>query len=210
MDVHKFNPERRARLCSPERLRRLPPRKILQRVGLKKGGVFVDIGCGTGFFSLPAAALVGRRGTVYGLDISRPMLADMVSAARKKRLPNIRPVLSAESGRGMPRGASLYFLANVFHELNDKNSYLRLLHRRMSPESRLAIVDYHKRRTKHGPPVAHRVSRRQARSLLAAAGFRVVEAFTVNIEEYCLVAEKKSPDPNPLGRLGMTGSKSSS
>jgi ubiquinone/menaquinone biosynthesis C-methylase UbiE len=166
-------------------------------VGLREGDVFVDIGCGTGFFSLPAAALVGRRGKVYGLDISRPMLADMVSAARKKRLSNIRPVLSTESGRGMPGGASLYFLANVFHEIKDKNAYLRLLHRRMSPESRLAIVDYHQRRTKHGPPAAHRLSRRQARSLLAAAGFRVVEAFTVNFEEYGLVAEKKSPEPSP-------------
>ena len=196
MDDHKFNPERRARLRSPERLRRLPPFKILRRVGLKKGDVFVDIGCGTGFFSLPAAALVGPAGTVYGLDISRLMLADLKVAARKKYLMNVRPVLSTESGRGIPRAASLYFLANVFHELNDKNAYLHLLQRRMGPESKLAIVDYHRRRTKHGPPVVHRVSLSQARSLLAAVGFRLVETFAVNAEEYGLVAKKMFPGKN--------------
>jgi len=191
VEGHKFNPERRSRLCSPERLRRLPPRKILRRLGLKAGDVFVDIGCGTGFFSLPAAVLVGRRGQVYGLDISRTMLGDLAAAARRRRLSNVRTILSGEQGRGLPRGAALYLMANVFHELKDKKAYLALVWRRMNLKSRLAIVDYHKRSTEHGPPVSHRVSVRQGRFFLASAGFRLVEAFKVNSEEYGLVAEKE-------------------
>jgi ubiquinone/menaquinone biosynthesis C-methylase UbiE len=177
-------------LLSPERFRRLPPRKILRRVGLKKDDTFVDIGCGTGFFSLPAAALVGQGGAVYSLDISPRMLDDLVAAARREGILNLKAILSTESGRELPRGASHYFMANVFHELDDKKAYLGLLHRRLGPESRLAIVDYHKRRTEHGPPVAHRISRRQAGILLASAGFRLVDAFEVNSEEYGLVAKK--------------------
>jgi ubiquinone/menaquinone biosynthesis C-methylase UbiE len=162
-------------------------------VGLKKGDVFVDIGCGTGFFSLHAAVLVGKRGAVYALDISSRMLADLAAAARRKGIMNLKAILSAESGRELPRGASLYFMANVFHELDDKKAYLNLLYRRLGPGSRLAIVDYHKKRTKHGPPIAHRVSRRQAGALLASAGFRLVKAFEVNSEEYGLVAERDVP-----------------
>ncbi len=190
MSNHKFDPDRRARLRSPERLLRLPPRKILRRAGLRKGEVFVDIGCGTGFFTLSAAVLVGQRGTAYGLDISPTMLADLTAAARRKGISNLQPVLSSESGRELPPGASLYFMANVFHELDNKEAYLASLHGRMGRASRLAIVDYHKKRTRHGPPVGQRVSRRKALQLLAAAGFHLVESFEVNSEEYGLLAQK--------------------
>ncbi len=151
---HKFDPSLRHRLCSRERLRRLPPLKILRRLGLKRGGVLVDIGCGTGFFALPAARLVGREGKVYGLDISPDMLADMMSAAARMRISNLVPVASSRDGRGIPPRASLYFLGNVFHEVEDKRTYLRRLSRRMGRDSRLAILDHHKKKTIHGPPQA--------------------------------------------------------
>jgi len=121
------------------------------------------------------------------------MLDDLAITARRKGIVNLKAILSTESGRGLPRGASLYFMANVFHELDDKKAYLNHLYQRLGPESRLAVVDYHKRRTKHGPPIAHRVSRRQAGALLASAGFGLVEAFEVNSEEYGLVAGKNAP-----------------
>jgi 2-polyprenyl-3-methyl-5-hydroxy-6-metoxy-1,4-benzoquinol methylase len=44
------------------------PEAILAYVGLKAGFTFVDVGCGNGFFTVPAARLVGDEGTVYGLD----------------------------------------------------------------------------------------------------------------------------------------------
>jgi hypothetical protein len=121
------------------------------------------------------------------------MLADLATTARRKGILNLKTILSTESGRELPRGASLYFMANVFHELDDKKAYLKRLYRCLGPESRLAIVDYHKRKTKHGPAVAHRVSGRQAGALLASAGFGLVEAFEVNSEEYGLVAGKNAP-----------------
>jgi ubiquinone/menaquinone biosynthesis C-methylase UbiE len=44
------------------------PEAILILIGLKRGFTFVDVGCGYGFFALPAAKLVGVNGKVYGLD----------------------------------------------------------------------------------------------------------------------------------------------
>ena len=48
---------------------------VLNRAALKAGERVLDIGRGTGASTLAAAALVGARGMVEGLDISAPLLA---------------------------------------------------------------------------------------------------------------------------------------
>lgn len=153
-----------------------------------KGSSFVDIGCGPGFFTLPASRIVGRSGRIFALDIYGEMLADLKSEAAVKGAANIRFLRVGEEGDGIPANADLYFLAQVFHELDDKPGYLAGLRRRMGPESRLAVLDYHKRRTKHGPPLSHRVSLSRLRGWLREAGFRIIEAFDVNEEEYVVLS----------------------
>ena len=53
------------------------PEAILREIGLTSGMTFMDIGCGNGFFTLPAAAIAGPKGLVYGLDISETALAEI-------------------------------------------------------------------------------------------------------------------------------------
>lgn len=191
---HKFDPGLRNRLSSEDRKGRLPAERILGEIGLKRGDTFVDIGAGTGFFALPAAAIVGPRGKVFGLDISPEMLADLEAAAARAGLTNVEHVLSAETEDHLPRNASFYFMANVFHELADKPGYLDRIQAAFGPESCLVVIDYHKRKTEHGPPLAERVSPDEACSLLEAHGFLVLRVWDINDEEYGLVA---GPRPEP-------------
>lgn len=184
----KFDPARRARLLRPSRRRRLPPFKILRRLGLKRGESFVDIGCGPGYFTLPASRIVGDGGRVFALDVAGEMLADLKTEAAIKGAANIRFLRVGEKDDGIPSNAGLYFLGQVLHELEDKPGYLAGLRRRMGPESRLAVLDYHKRRTKHGPAVSQRVSLSRLRSWLRETGFRIVEVFDVNEEEYVVLS----------------------
>lgn len=186
----KFDPARRARLVSPGRRRRLPPYKTLRRLGLKRGETFVDIGCGPGFFSLPAARIVGPEGMVVSLDVSREMLADLEAEAARRGVSNVKTFLVGEAGSGIPPGKAWYFLGDVLHEVPDVERYLALLHRRLGPRSRLAVLEFHKRRTAHGPPLSHRLALSRMRSGLREAGFRVLKSFDVNDEEYALVAGK--------------------
>jgi ubiquinone/menaquinone biosynthesis C-methylase UbiE len=46
------------------------PENILLSIGLKPGSTFIDLGCGDGFFAVPAANIVGRNGRVYALDMN--------------------------------------------------------------------------------------------------------------------------------------------
>jgi ubiquinone/menaquinone biosynthesis C-methylase UbiE len=189
---HKFDPANRGRLTSPERRERLPADRILNEIGLKRDDTFVDIGAGTGFFALPAAAIVGPKGKVFGLDISPEMLAELGEAAARAGLTTVETILSVESGGRLPQAASFYFMANVFHEVEDKPGLLDRIRAAAGPESRLVLIDYHRRKTEHGPPPADRVSLDEARSLLDDHGFQVLKSWDVNDEEYGLVARPQS------------------
>ena len=184
----KFDPERRRRLTSAERRKRLPPERILTDIGLKPGQTLVDIGAGTGFFSIPAAAIVGPSGCVYSLDISRDMLTDLKTAARRQKAKNIRPILAGETEPNLPAGADFYFLANVFHELEDREKYLRRISERASSSSRVVVIDYYKKPSQHGPPFRERIPLKAAKALFEKLGFRIERSFRVNDEEYGIIA----------------------
>ena len=186
-----FDPVRRRRLSSAERRRRLPPGKILAEIGLKPGDTFVDIGCGTGFFTLPAAMRVGPAGEAIGIDISPEMIADLVLSASKKKLANIRAILTPPSISRLPRGADVYFLANVLHEVKDKQAFLLAVRSAATRKSRLIVIDFYKNKSEHGPPLRERIPLDELKALLKKAGFTTFRVWRVNNEEYGLLAVPK-------------------
>ena len=66
------------------------PEAILREIGLKSGQTFVDIGCGDGFFAIPAARLVEESGKVYGLDSDLEAVRCLEEKAAKARAKNPR------------------------------------------------------------------------------------------------------------------------
>jgi ubiquinone/menaquinone biosynthesis C-methylase UbiE len=186
----KYESSRFKRLMSAERRKRLPPERILSEIGLRSGQTFVDIGAGPGFFTLPAAAIVGRQGHAFGLDISPVMVKELRKNAALKKLKNVHALLAEETATKLPIGADFYFLANVFHELDDRAAYLRRIRKSMSAGSRLVIIDFLKKKTLHGPPLHERISLRKIGPILIAAGFTVERVFRPNPDEYGIIARR--------------------
>jgi SAM-dependent methyltransferase len=62
---------------------------LLARSGVKAGERALEIGCGTGAFTVPLAAAVGERGEVLGADISAAMLAGAKKRLAEARLANV-------------------------------------------------------------------------------------------------------------------------
>ena len=65
----KFDPRKKDQLTAPEREEKLHPKALLQSFGLQAGNFMADIGCGPGFFTIPAAEIVGPNGKVYAADM---------------------------------------------------------------------------------------------------------------------------------------------
>ena len=45
------------------------PYKLLKAAGIQKGMKVLEVGCGPGVFTIPAAELVGEERVVYAVDI---------------------------------------------------------------------------------------------------------------------------------------------
>ncbi len=73
----------------PERRKYQNPEAILQQIGLKPGMTVVDMGCGGGFFALPAARIVGKKGKLYASDINSEGIDDLRRLAGEDGLANI-------------------------------------------------------------------------------------------------------------------------
>ena len=65
------------------------PEDILSEIGLRHGMTFADIGCGQGFFTVPAAKIVGDSGKVYASDISETNIQKLREKACLERLKNV-------------------------------------------------------------------------------------------------------------------------
>ena len=81
------------------------PYKLLNAAGLKEGQKVVEVGCGPGFFTIPAARIVGDEGHIYAVDV-HPRAVDRVKKKiEKTSLTNVTPLCVNASNTGLPTGS---------------------------------------------------------------------------------------------------------
>lgn len=173
MTTKRFDPSRAYRLDRPERMTWLPPAEVLQALGLKAGETVADVGAGTGYFALPMANAVGSSGRVYAVDAQPEMLEFLRQKLDPTAHSNIELVhAEADSTRLPDAGCDLVFLANVWHEFDDRQAVLREARRVLKDLGRIAVLDWRPDvEPEHGPPLAIRQSPQSAIADLAAAGY---------------------------------------
>jgi ubiquinone/menaquinone biosynthesis C-methylase UbiE len=64
--------------------------KFLRRIGIRRGQILLDFGCGSGNYAIPAAEIVGGEGTIYALDKNRRALDELMRKAEAEGLTNIK------------------------------------------------------------------------------------------------------------------------
>lgn len=174
MENRVFNPAHKEVLDSPSRYRILPPFKTLKYMCLAEDDIMVDIGCGTGYFTLPASQITGPAGKVIGIDISEEMLGELRSKI-DERTDNIELRLSDNLKIPVDdHVATFALLANVLHEADDMKIMLNETFRLLKHGGRLGIIEWEKRETPMGPPIDHRLHANEIISLVSDAGFSMV------------------------------------
>lgn len=155
------------------------PEAILAGLGLGPGQVVADVGSGDGFFTLPAARMVGPWGIVYALDSSVGRLNRLHEKAEEEGIENIRIRAGTGEEFVLCEGCiDLVFFGICLHDFPEPGAVLRHAMTALKPGGLLASLDWKKEETiRHGdlfgPPVEIRLSEEEAAALIGEAGFEV-------------------------------------
>jgi ubiquinone/menaquinone biosynthesis C-methylase UbiE len=180
---------RRFRADDPERKEWQDPEKIFSIIGLSAGMVFVDIGCGEGYFALPAARLVGPGGEVRAADINANAVAALRESAAHEGLTNLyAEVTAAEETVVCEACADIVFFGIDLHDFADPERVLRNAKKMLKPSGRLIDLDWNDEPMDFGPPPERRFSVHKAQSMIEAAGFRVLSVQDAGPYHYLISA----------------------
>lgn len=105
-----------------------PPEKTLMPY-VRSGMTVLDLGCGTGYFSIPMGNLVGPNGQVIAVDVQSAMLkkleGKLTNNANKNRIMLVEGEVTSLS---FSNEIDFALAAYVFHELPDQLATLKHLH----------------------------------------------------------------------------------
>lgn len=199
-----FPPDNSARLDSPERLRHVPVDKLLSTMPLHKGTRFVDVGCGTGTYFFPVFERLKGEGIFIAIELQEEMLRRFLTRleayAEKPGFMHIEAARAKPDRLPLPdSSADVILMANVYHELGRRPAYLAELRRVLSAGGTLCLLDWRtpdedpeicEANKPMGPPLAERVSEKQALAELEASGFQWIVSHSGFLQNWCLTARK--------------------
>jgi len=181
--------KRQFRSDDPERRQWQDPEQILSAIGAGPGMVFIDMGCGDGYFAIPAARIAGPLGKVYANDIDAGAIGRLTGQAAKEGLANLfADVKSAEETVVCEGCADIVFFGIDLHDFRDPFSVLWNAKKMLRPSGRLVDLDWKDQPLAFGPPPEKRFSIEKARSLIDSAGFRIESVTDAGPYHYLIIA----------------------
>ncbi|WP_273844177.1 class I SAM-dependent methyltransferase [Rubrobacter calidifluminis] len=106
----------------------------------RPGERLLEVGPGTGYYTLDVAGLLKPGGTLHALDVQQRMLDHTLRAARERGIDNI--VAGCGDARSLPYGDDTFdgaYMVAVLGEVPDQEAVLQELHRVLKPGGRLVI-----------------------------------------------------------------------
>ena len=171
----------------------LNPSEVVAQTGLMMGQVVADLGCGNGFYVLPAAQMVGPTGSVVAVDVQTNKLAATISIANQFGYRNIQ-VVQADLNKPLldipAASCDLVIVGNIFHEIDQIDRLIKNIYLILKSPGSLLVVEWKKTATPFGPPLNKRVDQEKLEILLMQAGLRKGKDLQADGYHYAVLFEK--------------------
>ncbi len=164
------------------------PAANLAKFGLIDGQKVVDLGAGSGFYSIEAAKKVGSSGRVYAVDVQKNLLERLRSNASTQGVRNIEVVWgNAEKIGGTKLREAIadrVIASNVLFQIEKPDDFCLEIKRILKPGGKVMIIDW-----SEVSPLSPKqlVPAMKAQMLFEKNGFKLVDSFGAGDHHYGLV-----------------------
>ncbi len=134
-----------------DRDKKLQINRVMDLLGLKPGVSIADIGAGSGWFTVHAAARVAPGGTVFAEDINPQAVSAIEQRAGREHLANIHTVQGTPDDPKLPRhSVDAVLMLKVYHEIAHPATLLANLKPALRPGAKVGIIDRNGNGADHG------------------------------------------------------------
>jgi len=124
--------------------------EVLKAIGIDKGQIVLDFGCGCGTYTIPAARLVVKEGKVYALDKNERDLDKLIQKAKLEGLRNVERIDTSGELRIKlaDNSVDVVLLFDVLHyyyfpRAADRRQLLSEIYRVLRPNAVLSLYPTH-------------------------------------------------------------------
>lgn len=150
--------------------------KLFHVLALKPWFTVLDMGCGTGTYSIAMAKIIGDGGRVHAVDLWAEGIERLKERAERQGLKNVRSMV-ADVSRALPlsgESMDLILMATALHDLKEagvQDGALAEARRLLKRHGTFAVVEFKKVPGPPGPPISIRLSPDDVTALVEPFGF---------------------------------------
>lgn len=116
------------------------PYKALRAAGLEAGQRVLEVGCGPGFFTIPASRIVGQGGSVVAMDVNPVAVEHVQKKIDETGEANVEALVASAAQTDLPEQAfDLIFLFGLARPIGDMQAIWSEVHRLLKPEGTVAV-----------------------------------------------------------------------
>jgi len=151
------------------------PEKVLDYLGDLSGKTIMDIGSGSGYFSVKLAKKAQK---VIAADVDQTFLdyiqnrieKDEINNIELRKIPYDSPALKSQE-------VDMVFIVNTYHHIENREAYFGKVKEGLKTDGELVIIDFFKKEIPVGPPADHKIAKDQVLEELKKTGYT---SFDVN------------------------------
>lgn len=151
---------------------------MLANLGVKPGMSICDMGCGNGFHTLKMAEMVGKTGTIFGVDVQPEMLKFMRERFEEQGIENVIPILGSFHNPHLPKNSvDMILLVDVYHEFSHPEYMLKSMRDALKPDGVIVLLEYRLEDPDVPIKLLHKMSKAQVAKEMEANQFKLVKEF---------------------------------
>ena len=176
------------RFESPERDAYQKPEEVINYLGNLQGKTVIDIGAGSGYFSIP---LADKAEEVIAADVNQEFLNHIKNRVEDNNIKNIEVrKIPYDSLDLKEKEVDMVLIVNTYHHINNRSDYFSKVKQGLTTDGELVIIDFFKTEVPVGPKVDHKFSIDEVIAELQSAGFKSFE-IEVNLLPYQYIIKTK-------------------